>query len=132
METMPLPETMSFYLTTGFPEVKEKAKLMYLNYPNNPTGTASRICFFRRDRYGLRKSNGLCVVHDFAYGGDRLRRKRPSAFAKQRERKTTGIEIYTLSKTYNMAGWRVGFAVRQSLCDRSGQPLPGPSVCLAV
>jgi aminotransferase len=51
------------------------------------------------------------VVHDFAYGAIGFDGKKPISFLQTSGAKETGIEIYTLSKTYNMAGWRVGFAV---------------------
>ena len=51
------------------------------------------------------------MVHDFAYGAIGFEGKRPKSFLETEGAKDVGIEIYTLSKTYNMAGWRVGFAV---------------------
>ncbi|MGE6631133.1 pyridoxal phosphate-dependent aminotransferase [Bacillus sp. NPDC077027] len=90
-------------------ELKEKAKLMYLNYPNNPTGAVATADFFEKT-ITLAKENGICVVHDFAYGGIGFDGEKPVSFLQTEGAKETGIEIYTLSKTYNMAGWRVGFA----------------------
>ncbi|MCY9399524.1 aminotransferase class I/II-fold pyridoxal phosphate-dependent enzyme, partial [Bacillus haynesii] len=87
-----------------------KAKLMYLNYPNNPTGAQATPVFFE-ETVRFAKSNGICVVHDFAYGAIGYDGKRPVSFLETAGAKDAGIEIYTLSKTYNMAGWRVGFAV---------------------
>lgn len=57
------------------------------------------------------KENGICVVHDFAYGAVGFDGCKPLSFLQTEGAKDIGIEIYTLSKTYNMAGWRVGFAV---------------------
>ncbi|WP_339145395.1 aminotransferase class I/II-fold pyridoxal phosphate-dependent enzyme, partial [Sutcliffiella sp. BMC8] len=53
----------------------------------------------------------ICVVHDFAYGAIGFDGKKPLSFMQTPGAKDVGIEIYTLSKTFNMAGWRVGFAV---------------------
>ncbi|MCJ2145344.1 pyridoxal phosphate-dependent aminotransferase [Bacillus sp. B19-2] len=112
METMPLTADNQFLPDySRIPkEVKENAKLMYLNYPNNPTGAQATPVFFE-ETVRFAKSNGICVVHDFAYGAIGYDGKRPVSFLETAGAKDTGIEIYTLSKTYNMAGWRVGFAV---------------------
>ena len=50
-------------------------------------------------------------MHDFAYGGIGFEGKKPISFLQAEGAKEVGIEMYTLSKTYNMAGWRVGFAI---------------------
>ena len=60
----------------------------------------------------------MCVVHDFAYGGIGFDGEKPLSFLQIDGAKETGIEIYTLSKTYNMAGWRVGFAAGMPLLSK--------------
>ncbi|WP_308419022.1 pyridoxal phosphate-dependent aminotransferase [Virgibacillus oceani] len=91
-------------------DVLKKAKLMFLNYPNNPTaGTASKQFF--DETIELAKQHNICVVHDFAYGSLGFDGKKPQSFLQSAGAKDIGVEIYTLSKTYNMAGWRVAFAV---------------------
>ncbi|MDN3014972.1 pyridoxal phosphate-dependent aminotransferase [Paenibacillus sp. BSR1-1] len=92
------------------PEILSKAKLMFLNYPNNPTGATATTEFFE-DTVKLASKNDICVVHDFAYGAIGFDGKKPISFLQVEGAKDVGIEIYTLSKSYNMAGWRVGFAV---------------------
>ncbi|MEH7802299.1 aminotransferase class I/II-fold pyridoxal phosphate-dependent enzyme, partial [Bacillus pumilus] len=111
MVTMPLLEQNDFLPDYDrLPEdVKKKAKLMYLNYPNNPTGATASRSFFE-ETVTFAKNHKLCVVHDFAYGGIGFDGEKPISFLQTDGAKETGIEIYTLSKTYNMAGWRVGFA----------------------
>lgn len=94
-------------------EVRERAKLMYLNYPNNPTGAVANKAFFD-DTVAFAKQNGIGVVHDFAYGAMGFDGQKPVSFLQSEGAKELGIELYTLSKTYNMAGWRVGFAVGNS------------------
>lgn len=89
---------------------KEAAKLMYLNYPNNPTGATADLAFFE-DTVAFAKENQIVVLHDFAYGAIGFDGKKPVSFLEVEGAKEVGIEMYTLSKTYNMAGWRVGFAV---------------------
>ncbi len=90
-------------------ETRSDAKLMYLNYPNNPTGAIATETFFE-DTVSFAKENEIAVVHDFAYGAIGFGAK-PISFLQTKGAKDVGIELYTLSKTYNMAGWRIGFAV---------------------
>ncbi|WP_087974361.1 pyridoxal phosphate-dependent aminotransferase [Oceanobacillus rekensis] len=111
-DTMPLHSKNGFL--PDFKELtdkqKEKAKLMYLNYPNNPTGATATLDFFEKTvQLGLDKKIG--IVHDFAYGAIGFDGQKPVSFMQAEGAKEAGIELYTLSKTYNMAGWRVGFAV---------------------
>lgn len=112
MVTMPLKEENDFlpvYEDIDSADL-EKAKLMFLNYPNNPTGATATPEFFEKTVELANKSN-ICVVHDFAYGAIGFDGQKPLSFLQTSGAKDIGIEIYTLSKTYNMAGWRVGFAV---------------------
>lgn len=112
MHAMPLLEKNDF-----LPDYKaiseedfDKAKLMFLNYPNNPTAAQATESFFE-ETIAIAKKHDICVVHDFAYGAIGFDGKNPTSFLEVEGSKDIGIEIYTLSKTYNMAGWRVGFAV---------------------
>ncbi|WP_372868751.1 pyridoxal phosphate-dependent aminotransferase [Planomicrobium okeanokoites] len=91
----------------------DRASMMYLNYPNNPTGAVATKEFFD-DTVQFAKTNGIAVVHDFAYGGIGYEGVKPPSFLQSEGAKDIGIEMYTLSKTYNMAGWRIGFAVGNS------------------
>lgn len=88
----------------------EEAKLLYLNYPNNPTGATASKSFFE-ETVKLGKEHSIGIVHDFAYGAIGFDGNKPVSFMEADGAKDIGIELYTLSKTYNMAGWRVGFAV---------------------
>ena len=88
----------------------ERAKLMFINYPNNPTGAVASREFFR-ETVEVAAKHGILVVHDFAYGAIGFDGKKPVSFLEVPGAKEVGVEFYTLSKTYNMAGWRVGFAV---------------------
>ena len=111
-ETLPLLEENNFLPNYGAlsDEVKQLAKLMYLNYPNNPTGGTATAEFFN-ETVAFGKENDITVVHDFAYGALGFDGERPPSFLQADGAKDVGIELYTLSKTYNMAGWRIGFAV---------------------
>jgi L-glutamine---4-(methylsulfanyl)-2-oxobutanoate aminotransferase len=110
--TMPLREQNNFL--PDYKELEEdvlsKAKLMFLNYPNNPTGATATREFFD-ETIKLANEHDICVVHDFAYGAIGFDGEKPLSFLQVEGAKEVGIEIYTLSKTFNMAGWRVGFAV---------------------
>ncbi|WP_087998609.1 pyridoxal phosphate-dependent aminotransferase [Gottfriedia solisilvae] len=91
-------------------EVLDASKILFINYPNNPTGAVATSEFFE-ETVQLAKNNQITVCHDFAYGAFGFDGKKPISFLQTPGSKDCGIEIYTLSKTYNMAGWRVGFAV---------------------
>lgn len=91
-------------------EVKTRAKLMYINYPNNPTGGVADKAFFEKT-VAFAKEHDIAVAHDFAYGALGFDGVKPASFLQAEGAKDVGIELYTLSKSYNMAGWRVGFAV---------------------
>lgn len=111
-DTLPLLAENTFLpdYTTVSDEVKDRAKLMYLNYPNNPTGAVANLSFFDKTVH-FAKDNDIAVMHDFAYGAIGFDGDKPVSFLQADGAKDVGVELYTLSKTYNMAGWRVGFAV---------------------
>src|SRR5699024_10969003 len=90
-------------------ETLDAAKLMFLNYPNNPTAVTANKDFYD-ETVKLAKKHHICVVQDFAYGALGFDNQKPQSFLQSEGAKDIGIEIYTLSKTYNMAGWRVAFA----------------------
>ncbi|WP_077328289.1 pyridoxal phosphate-dependent aminotransferase [Virgibacillus siamensis] len=88
----------------------ERAKLMILNYPNNPTAATANREFFDKTA-ALAKKHDICVVHDFAYATIGFEDEKPVSFLQSDGAKDIGIEIYTMSKAYSMAGWRIAFAV---------------------
>lgn len=111
-EMMPLFAENDFlpdYQTIS-PDVLERAKLLFLNYPNNPTSAIATKEFFD-ETVEVAKKHNICVLHDFAYGAIGFDGTKPQSFLQSEGAKDIGIEMYTLSKTYNMAGWRVAFAV---------------------
>ncbi|MFC4768149.1 pyridoxal phosphate-dependent aminotransferase [Effusibacillus consociatus] len=91
-------------------ETLQRAKLMFLNYPNNPTAATASESFFR-DTVEFAAKNGIVAAHDFAYGAIGFDGQKPVSFLQVPGAKEVGVEFYTMSKTYNMAGWRVGFAL---------------------
>ncbi|UOF90456.1 pyridoxal phosphate-dependent aminotransferase [Fodinisporobacter ferrooxydans] len=92
------------------PEDVRKAKLMFLNYPNNPIGAVANETFFA-DTVQFAQKHEIVVAHDFAYGAIGFDGVRPVSFLSTPGAKEVGVEFYTMSKTYNMAGWRLGFCV---------------------
>lgn len=88
----------------------QRAKLLYMNYPNNPTGAVATADFYEQT-VEFAKQNQVGIISDFAYGAIGFDGHQPRSFMQTPGAKTVGIETYTFSKTFNMAGWRVGFAV---------------------
>ncbi|MBW2023020.1 MAG: LL-diaminopimelate aminotransferase [Deltaproteobacteria bacterium] len=95
------------------PEVLGKAKVMFINYPNNPTSATVEKEFFERV-VDFAKKNEVIVCHDAAYTEMAFDGYRPPSFLEVEGAKDVGIEFHSLSKTYNMTGWRIGFAVGNS------------------
>jgi LL-diaminopimelate aminotransferase len=94
----------------GIPEgVLKKTRLMFLNYPNNPTAALADMVFYK-DVIRFARSNNIIVCHDAAYSEMYFGRQRPLSFLQVPGAKEVGIEFHSLSKTYNMTGWRIGFA----------------------
>ena len=94
-------------------DVLKRTKLMFLNYPCNPTATLAPRSFFEAAiEFALQ--NKITIAHDYAYGAIGFDQKRPISFLEIPGAKEVGIEFYSLSKTYNMSGWRVGFALGNS------------------
>ena len=91
-------------------EQKEKAKLLYLNYPNNPTGAGATKDFFK-EVVNFAKENDIIVIHDAAYAGLVFDDNEPLSFLSIPGAKDVGMEIQSLSKSFNMTGWRMAFVV---------------------
>ena len=92
------------------PDVARKAKLMFLNSPNNPTSVIADTAFFSRV-IAFAKEHHVIVCHDAAYSEIFYDGLRPSSFLEAEGAMDVGIEFHSLSKTFNMTGWRIGFAV---------------------
>ncbi|MHB8233726.1 MAG: LL-diaminopimelate aminotransferase [Solirubrobacteraceae bacterium] len=91
-------------------DVARRAKLMYLNYPNNPTGALAPDGFFERV-VEFARSYEILVVHDNAYSEIAFDGYRPASFLATPGAKEVGIEVFSLSKGYNMTGWRCAVLV---------------------
>ena len=91
-------------------DVRERARIMYINYPNNPTGAVIEDDFFDRV-VAFAKANDILVIHDNAYSEITYDGYVAPSFLATPGAKDVGIEVFSLSKTYNMTGWRSGAVV---------------------
>ncbi|MBU1054421.1 MAG: LL-diaminopimelate aminotransferase [Proteobacteria bacterium] len=102
-------------------DIAKKAKLMFINYPNNPTSAVATDEFFKQVVLYAEKNN-IIVCHDAAYTEMAFDGYKPPSFLETDGAKEVGIEFHSLSKTYNMTGWRLGCAVgRAEVIDGLGQ-----------
>ena len=90
------------------PEIAKRAKLLYINYPNNPTGAVATPEFFQ-EVIDFAKKNEIIVVSDAAYAALTFDGYAPLSFLSVPGAKDVGVEIQSLSKAFNMTGWRLGF-----------------------
>ena len=108
---MPLLEKNGFLPDLGSipEEIATKSKMVFINYPNNPTAACANRDFFRGVIEFARKYN-IVVVNDAAYSEIYYEGRKPISFLELPGAKEVGIEFHSLSKTYNMTGWRIGWA----------------------
>ncbi len=90
-------------------EVAHNAVLMFLNYPNNPTGACADREFFERAIHWARR-HGVVLVHDAAYNEMYFDDQRPPSVLELPGAREVAVEFHSTSKTFNMTGWRLGFA----------------------
>jgi LL-diaminopimelate aminotransferase len=109
---MPLTPTNNFVPDLdAIPEaVLQKAKLMMFNYPNNPTGGICDLAFFEKALNLCKKHDILCV-HDLAYSEMTFDGYVAPSIFEIKGAKEIAVELHSLSKSYNMTGWRIGFAI---------------------
>lgn len=109
--TMPLKEENGFLpVLEDIPaDLAHKAKLMFINYPNNPTGAIADLAFFEKV-VEFAKTYDILVCHDAPYSEMAYDGLTMPSFLQARGAREVGIEFHSLSKTYNMTGWRIGWA----------------------
>ncbi|WP_066376202.1 MULTISPECIES: aspartate aminotransferase [unclassified Anabaena] len=96
---------------TAIPEeVARQAKILYFNYPSNPTAATAPREFFE-EIVAFAKKYEILLVHDLCYAELAFDGYQPTSLLEIPGAKDIGVEFHTLSKTYNMAGWRIGFVV---------------------
>ena len=110
--TMPLTESNNWLPDyNAIPtDIAKKAKIMWLNYPNNPTSAIATEDDFK-EAISFCKQYDIALLHDAAYSEIGYEGYRPLSFMEIPGAKEIGIEFHSLSKTYNMTGWRSGMAV---------------------
>ena len=108
--SMPLLEENGFFPDLGAISQKaaRRAKILFLNYPNNPTAAVAREEQLQ-EAIVLAKEYGFTVAHDAAYSEISFDGCKPMSFLQCPDAKSVGVEFHSLSKTYNMTGWRIGW-----------------------
>ena len=91
-------------------DIAAKATLLWLNYPSNPTAAIADVSFFEKATTFAQR-HGIAIVHDLAYSEVAYDEYVPPSFLQAAGAREVGIEVHSLSKSYNMAGWRIGWAV---------------------
>jgi alanine-synthesizing transaminase len=109
---VPILPGLDFFeeLTKAITDSYPKPKMLILNFPSNPTTQCVDLSFFERI-VALAREHGIYVVHDFAYADIVFDGYRAPSIMQVPGAKEVAVEFFTLSKSYNMAGWRVGFMV---------------------
>ncbi len=115
VHNLPLTEANQFLpdLESVPADVLEKAKVLVLNYPNNPTGASATPEFFTKV-VAFAKKHDLVVIHDAAYAA-LVFEGRPLSFLATPGAKDVGLELHSASKSFNMTGWRCGFVAGNPL-----------------
>src|SRR5204862_7803657 len=98
-------------------EKLKRARTLVINYPNNPTGASATLEFFRQ-AVDFAKRNNLIVIHDSAYAALVFEGK-PLSFLATPGAMDVGVELHSMSKGFNMTGWRLGFVVGNPLIVRA-------------
>ena len=120
---MPLTADNNFLpdLTAIPADIARRAKMMFINYPNNPTGATAELDFYQQVVEFAREYE-IIVVSDAAYSEMSYDGYQPPSFLQVPGALEVGIETHSLSKTYNMTGWRIGWAVgRAEVIDGLGR-----------
>ena len=109
---LPMPDAATFLdrLHHFYRTAERKPKLLLISFPHNPTTTCVDLDFFR-EIVRLAQEHGTLVVHDFAYADLGFDGYKPPSILQVPGAKDVAVEIFSLSKSYNMAGWRVGFCL---------------------
>jgi LL-diaminopimelate aminotransferase len=109
---LPLTEKNNFLpdLESIPQNVLKKAKLLWINYPNNPTGAVADLDFFNR-AVEFARQHDIPICHDGPYSEVTFDGYKAVSFMQAKGAREVGVEFHSLSKTYNMTGWRIGMVV---------------------
>jgi alanine-synthesizing transaminase len=112
VRSIPLRKDSDFFfdMQEAYKNTWPRPKMLIINFPNNPTTQVVDLGFFQRIA-DFAKENNIIVVHDLAYADLNFDGYRAPSFLQAKGAKDVGVEFSSLTKTYNMAGWRVGFCV---------------------
>jgi alanine-synthesizing transaminase len=112
VRSIPLRKGGDFFadMQEAFKHTWPRPKMLIINFPNNPTTAVVSVDFFQKIADFARENN-IMVVHDLAYADLNFDGYRAPSFLQATGAKDVGVEFYSLTKSYNMAGWRVGFCV---------------------
>ena len=112
------PRTISFPISTRIPaDIARKAKLLVLCYPNSPTGKTATPEFYER-AIAFAKKNEIVIIQDAAHGMLSFDRE-PNSFLSVPGARDVGVEVHSLSKGYDMIGWRIGWVCGNPLLVRA-------------
>ena len=109
---IPLRQNSDFFedLTEAYRRTLPRPKMLIINFPHNPTTAVVDVTFFKKI-VAFAKENSVYVIHDLAYADLVFDGYKAPSFLQAPGAKDVGVEFFTLSKSYNMPGWRVGFCV---------------------
>lgn len=109
---LPMPDAATFLqgLEDLYKKGPKKPKVVLISFPHNPTTTCVDLQFMK-EIVAMARANGSSIVHDFAYADLGFDGYRPPSILEVPGAKEIAVEIFSMSKSYNMAGWRVGFCV---------------------
>jgi alanine-synthesizing transaminase len=112
LRSIPIEKDRDFLedLETATKQTWPQPKMLIISYPHNPTTEVAELDFFQRV-YDFARENGIIVVHDLAYADLVFDREIAPSFLQVNGAKEIGVEFFSLSKSYSMPGWRVGFCV---------------------
>ena len=112
VRSIPLRKDSDFFfdMQEAFKNTWPRPKMLIINFPNNPTTEVVDLAFFQKIA-DFAKENDIIVVHDLAYADLNFDGYKAPSFLQAKGAKDVGVEFYSLTKSYNMAGWRVGFCV---------------------
>jgi alanine-synthesizing transaminase len=112
VRSIPLRKDSDFFadMQDAYKNTWPRPKMLIINFPNNPTTQVVDLSFFQRIA-DFANENKIIVVHDLAYADLNFDGYRAPSFLQAKGAKDVGVEFTSLTKTYNMAGWRVGFCV---------------------
>lgn len=110
MRSIPIQKDADFFkrMEDEFRAAWPRPKVLLINFPHNPTTACADLAFFQKV-VDFAKENNIIVLHDFAYADLTFDGFKPPSFLQASGAKDVGVEFFSLTKSYSMAGWRVGF-----------------------